>query len=95
MEALFSVRSGTGALQSALEYTRALGQVEYSYRRRRHRAILTGLGGGITGAGVARDAVALFALGVDINLFAAVGTNRCWHFYKIKKKVKILVIEII
>lgn len=40
---------------------------------------------------VASDPITLFALGVDINFFAAVGTNRCWHFYDLRKKVKILV----
>jgi hypothetical protein len=34
----------------------------------------------------------LFALGVDINFFAAFGTNRCWHFYDLRKKVKINVL---
>ena len=44
---------------------------------------------------VARDFVALFAFRIDINFFAAFGTIRCWHFYDLRKKVKILMIKII
>jgi hypothetical protein len=49
VEALASLRKGTDTLESDLEYTRYFGQASYRARWDRHRLVLSGMGGDISG----------------------------------------------
>ena len=49
LEGLFTVRAGTTSLESDLVYERYLGQVDYGFRRHRHRVFASSMFGGITG----------------------------------------------
>jgi hypothetical protein len=48
-DAAFTVRAGTGALESDLEYERYLGQADYSVRWATHRLSVSSMFGGLTG----------------------------------------------
>jgi outer membrane protein assembly factor BamA len=49
VNAAFTVRAGTGALESDLEYERYLAQADYSVRWATHRLVVSGMFGGLTG----------------------------------------------
>jgi outer membrane protein assembly factor BamA len=49
LDAAFTVRAGSAALESDLVYRRYLGQGAYWHRWARHMVIVTGMAGGITG----------------------------------------------
>jgi len=49
LEAAFTVRAGTTALESDLVYERYLGQADYALRSGKHRVFVSSLFGGITG----------------------------------------------
>jgi Omp85 superfamily domain len=49
VDAAFTVRAGTNALESDLVYERYLGQADYSYRWSNHRVLLSGMAGRIDG----------------------------------------------
>jgi hypothetical protein len=49
LEAAFTVRAGTDALESDLEYKRYLGQADYLFRKSKHQVFVTSMFGGITG----------------------------------------------
>jgi hypothetical protein len=49
VEAAFTVRSGMSSLESDYEYTRSLGQAEYRFKLKKHRVIVSGMGGVING----------------------------------------------
>jgi hypothetical protein len=48
-DAIFTVRSGMKELESDLEYTRSFGQAGYSYQWGKHRVLMSGMGGVISG----------------------------------------------
>ena len=49
LEAAFTVRAGTDALESDLEYKRYLGQADYLFHKSKHQVFVTSMFGGISG----------------------------------------------
>ncbi|HSC28186.1 MAG TPA: BamA/TamA family outer membrane protein, partial [Vicinamibacterales bacterium] len=49
VDAAFTLRASSEALESDLDYTRSFGQGLYRYRRGHHSVLVSGMGGGISG----------------------------------------------
>ena len=50
VEAAFTIRNGTSSLESDYEYTRSLGQAEYTFGYKKHSVLFSAMGGVINGA---------------------------------------------
>lgn len=83
VEAAFTVRNGTSSLESDYDYTRSLGQAEYTFGYRSHDVIVSAMGGVINGNAPLFERFALgdarTLRGWDKFQISPIGANQMFH----------------